>query len=125
MRNKTLVKIWVLHREVARNQFFPHFLAAETNAHKTFWVHLPSRRASWGHSQLGEKVDRPCHTIAVLARNHFRKADQIDIRGKFQCSDVFETLIHDSRRASTRRIALNLVKYMIRCVFARAERTTS
>ena len=53
MRNKIFVKT---PGSASGRRQDPVFFHAEKNARNIFWVHLPSRGASWGPAQLGQQV---------------------------------------------------------------------
>ena len=59
-----------------------HFLVAKWNFPGLILVHLAPRRASWTPPAGPE--NRTSHTKTVLARRHFRRADQIEILGMFE-----------------------------------------
>ena len=71
-------------------RFFPHILVAKKNPHALSWFICLPEGPPGAPPQLAHKI---VHFVlkTVLARSHFRKADQIEIPGMFESSEVVET----------------------------------
>ena len=78
-----------------------HFLVAKWNFPGFLLDHLAPWIASWTHPPSAGPENGIFHTKTVLARSHFRRADQIEILGMFEGF----------------RSGQNLAKYMIHAVF--------